>query len=88
MTLTAGKNYELVNQFGIHYDLYNPSLGKEHLFRIYGKFDLLVDGTITESPSDFWIVMHDLDGTTFAQPIDGNMLATKLMSLAFVPLDK
>lgn len=85
MNLQEGKNYKLINDFGISYDLFSPSLGKDYPIRIYGKFDLLVDEETAKSSSDFWIVMNDLDGTTFAQPMDGRMLAIKLMTLAYVP---
>lgn len=86
MNLKEGKNYKLNNEFGRWYDLYNPGLGKAFPMRVYGKFDLLVDGKITASPKDFWLITHDVDGTTFAQPINGNILAEKLMSLSFVLL--
>jgi len=88
MKLQEAKNYQLINECGISYDLYSPGLRNDFPIRVYGKFDLLVDGKITESPSDFWIAMNDLDGTSFVQPIDGYMLAIKLMTLAYVPLKK
>ncbi|PLS19376.1 hypothetical protein CVD28_02880 [Bacillus sp. M6-12] len=88
MNLEEGKNYKLINKVGVSYDLYNPSLGKDYPIRVYGKYDLLVNNDTRESPSDFWIVMPDIDGTTFAQPIDGDSLAIKLMTLAFVPIMK
>lgn len=86
MNMDEGKNYILVNQHGISYDLINPNLKEEFLVRVFGKFDLLVDGEITMSPKDFWIAMKDLDGEMFVQPIDGSMLAIKLMSSGFVPV--
>lgn len=86
MDLTQGKNFKLLNEFGIHHDLYNPALGKDYLIRIYSKFDLLVDDTIKESPQDYWIVMQDLDGKYFAHPIDAEILAEKLMTLGLVPI--
>lgn len=88
MNLEEGKNYKLINEFGRFYDLHSPGLGKEYPIRIYGKFDLLVDGKTTRSPEDFWMVTLDLDGTTFAQPVNATILAQKLMTLAFIPLQK
>jgi hypothetical protein len=88
VNLTEGKNYKLINEFGVTHDLFNPGMGKKYPMRVYSKFDLLVDGHITQSPEDFWIIMHDVDGTTFAQPISGYMLAVKLMTLGFVPLNQ
>jgi len=86
MNLTEGKNYKLINDFGIHFDLYNPALGTEFPIRIYSKFDLLVEGKLSESSSDFWIVMQDVDGETFAQPINASILAEKLMTLGLIPI--
>lgn len=80
MYLKEAKNYQLINQMGRSHDLYNPSLGEKHPMRVYGSFDLLVDGEVTQSPEDFWIVMNDVDGTSFAQPISGRILAEKLMT--------
>lgn len=87
MNLQEGKNFKLVNQFGIWHDVQHRAI-KDKPMRVYGKFDLLVDGETTSSPEDFWLVMHDLDGTTFAVPISGSMLAEKLMSRVFVPSEK
>ena len=84
--MREGKNFKLVNEWGIHYDLINPNLGAEFPIRIYGGFDLLVDGTITVSPEDFWIVMLDLDGRPYAQPMNARILAEKLMSGGLIPL--
>lgn len=85
MNLKEGKNYKLINEYGIWHDLYNPALGKDYPMRVYSKFSLLVDGEITCSPEDFWIITHDVDGTTFAQPMSGQILSEKLMTLGFVP---
>lgn len=88
--MESGKNYKVMNEMGISYELVNPHLSEPETFpiRVYGKFDLLVDGNITVSPSDFWIAMKDLDGEMFVQPIDGKMLAIKLMSTGFIPVSK
>lgn len=87
MSLQEGKNYKLVNEFGTWYDIQRRTIEGKPM-RVYGKFDLLVDGNITASPEDFWLVMHDLDDTTFAVPLSGDMLAIKLMTRAFVPIEK
>lgn len=87
MNFEEGKNFKFINEFGIWHDIYLPTLGKEYPMRIYDKFDLLVDGEITESPEDFWAVILDLDGETFAIPISGLILAEKLMN-GWVPLKK
>lgn len=86
MDLGSGKNFEVVNQVGIAHDLHTPGGPDGLIFRIYDKFDLLVDGHIKESPEDFWLVIPDLDGKSFAVPMDGATLASKLMSGAFTPI--
>lgn len=86
--MEKGKNFALKNELALWQDLYNPSLGKQVPFRIYGKFDLMVDEDISESPEDYWLVMPDLDGKSFAQPISGYMLADKLMTGGYLPLNQ
>lgn len=83
-----GKNFKLVNQLALWHDLYNPAIGKKMPIRIYSEFDLLVDASVRQSPEDYWLVMPDLDGESFAQPISGHMLADKLMTGGFLPLNQ
>lgn len=86
MNLKIGKNFKLINEFGIWHDLFNPALGESYVVRIYGKYDLLVDDKINVSPEDYWIALKDLDGLYFVQPLNACILAEKLMTLGFVPL--
>ena len=88
LQLKEGKNFKLTNEWGIHYDLVNPNLGADFPIRIYGGYDLLVDGEITVSPEEYWIVMNDLDGQPYAQPMNAQILASKLMSGGLVPIKK
>lgn len=75
-----GKNFKIINEYGISYKLKNKNLNPNHnVGYLFHKEDLEVQN-FEVGNNDMWFVMKDLDGEYFAQPIHSKAMLISILS--------